>query len=371
MRKIVLTLLLILLPAVYSLACTSVIVSSKVSSDGRPIMLKHRDSGCLDSHIEYFKGEKYNFIALVDDNARTEPQSSVPFKGTEIWTGTNSEGFCIMNTATYDLKDDDVPSSLMDREGQVMYMALSKCRELADFEKLLDGLERPIGVEANFGVIDAHGGAAYYEVNNSKWVKFDVNALPEGYMVVTNFTRTGRKEDRKGVDRYEYVENIMKSSDLSKIDHKFIFSMISRSGAPVLRDISSSSTVYEGVRNGENPLHTVMWTALGYPVSAVYVPLMVVCGGHVPSFLKQDTSTGHALMCSNSLYFKDNGLNVTSKMKQIENVVDRRFESMYERWKNSKMTNQQFLRNYDVFMDKVLSEYKKVTSGIVPLDKNN
>ena len=42
---------------------------------------------------------------------------------------------------------------------------------------------------------DKVDGAAYYEVNTHSWTKFDVNEEPGGYMVVTNFTRTGRPED--------------------------------------------------------------------------------------------------------------------------------------------------------------------------------
>lgn len=63
----------------------------------------------------------------------------------------------------------------MDREGELMYKALLECKNLSDFETFLDNYPRPVGVEANFGVIDAEGGAAYYEVNNTRWVKVDAN----------------------------------------------------------------------------------------------------------------------------------------------------------------------------------------------------
>ena len=129
--------------------CTSVIISGRVRADGRPVMLKHRDSGELNNRMERFKGEKYDFIALVNFD-----------RPAEAWSGVNTAGFCIMNTATYDLKDDEVPAEQMDREGFFMYRALEICRNLADFETYLDTLTRPMGVEANFGVIDAEGGAA-------------------------------------------------------------------------------------------------------------------------------------------------------------------------------------------------------------------
>lgn len=218
--------------------CTSVIISGGVRADGRPVMLKHRDTGELNNRMEWFQGPGYSFIGLVNS----------PSQGGEVWSGVNSAGFCIMNTATYDLKDDDVPSSEMDKEGIVMYKALGICRSLQDFENMLDSLPKPWGVEANFGIIDALGEAAYYEVDNHSWKRFDVADQPGGYMVVTNFTRSGRKEDRKGVDRFQKASRIMDSADVSVIDHRFLFNEISRSGKPIMRDITSSSVVFEGDR---------------------------------------------------------------------------------------------------------------------------
>lgn len=52
----------------------------------------------------------------------------------------------------------------MDREGYLMSIALKHCRTVADFETLLTKLPRPLGVEANFGVIDSHGDGAFLNV---------------------------------------------------------------------------------------------------------------------------------------------------------------------------------------------------------------
>ena len=113
--------------------CTSAIISGKCTKDGRPLMWKHRDTGELNNRVEYFKGKKYGFLALVDS-----PESDVP----QAWAGTNSEGFCIMNTASYNLKDDDVPSSEMDKEGVLMFKALGECKTLEDFENILKEQKR-------------------------------------------------------------------------------------------------------------------------------------------------------------------------------------------------------------------------------------
>ena len=247
MKKILFTFFLAL-AAVPALACTSVIISGKVRSDGRPVMLKHRDTDHVSNDIRWFQGEKYSFIGLVNTDVPLEK---------EVWAGTNSVGFSIMNTATYDLKEDDVPSDQMDKEGYVMYRALEVCATVQDFEHFLDTLSKPMGIEANFGVIDANGGAMYYEVDNWRIrAKYDINEEPSGYRVVTNFTWSGREADRKGVDRYEKACSLLAETciPISEWDHDFLINKISRSGAPILRDISTASIVFEG---------DVMWASLG------------------------------------------------------------------------------------------------------------
>ena len=259
MRKI-LALLFVLVCSIPAFCCTSVIVSGKVRSDGKPVMMKHRDTDRLSNGIRRFQGEKYSFIGLVD--------TDVPFEG-EVWAGMNSAGFCIMNTATYDLKDDDVPAEDMDREGFLMYRALEICETVEDFEHFIDTLRKPMGVEANFGVIDAKGGAVYYEIDNWRIrARYDVDEEPSGYRVVTNFTWSGRKEDRKGVDRYEKASWLLEETciPISDWDHDFLINKISRSGAPILRDITTASIVFED---------GVMWASLGRPDRNPYCPFRI------------------------------------------------------------------------------------------------
>ena len=108
MKRLTASLLMLLAWMVPELACTSVIISGKVRADGKPVMFKHRDTSHLTNDIQWFQGEKYAFIGLVNTDVPLEK---------EVWAGTNSAGFSIMNTATYDLKEDDVPADQMDKEG--------------------------------------------------------------------------------------------------------------------------------------------------------------------------------------------------------------------------------------------------------------
>ena len=191
-----------ILVCIPSISCTSVIVSGKATKSGRPVIFKNRDTGNLNNRVNWKQGDKYSFIGLENASKTT----------TEEWGGTNEAGFCIINTASYNIKDDDIPDSKMDNEGVLMYKALGVCATISDFEKFLDEYPRPMGVETNFGVVDAEGGAAYYEVNNTRWVKYDVNdpaVAPRGYRVQTNFSECGRREDYQGYERYLTASAIM------------------------------------------------------------------------------------------------------------------------------------------------------------------
>ena len=300
------------------IACTSAIFTGKCTPDGRPLMWKHRDTGEPNNRVQYFKGDKYTFYALIN---------SPDFFNNEAWTGTNEVGFSIMNTASYNLKDDDVPSKMMDKEGVVMFKALATCRTLKDFEKMLDKYPRPMGVEANFGVIDAEGGAAYYEVNNDSWTKVDVNdpkIAPQGYMVYTNHSNTGRLNEGMGYVRYTNADKIVKEQIARNgaITVQWIMQNLSRTfyhsvlGIDLNKDkelvakcngwfmdqdfiprkSSTCSIVVEGVKKGETPKNTIMWTILGYPPVGIAVPLMVANGTDVPAFMTAE-GTGNAKMC--------------------------------------------------------------------------
>jgi len=372
MKKILITTLGLLLFAAEGLACTSVIVSGKATRDGRPVMLKHRDTDELNNRLQWFQGEKYSFVGLVNASWEKERAAQHPFAAGEVWTGTNSAGFSIMNTATYDLKDDRVPNEFMDREGELMYRALEICRDVADFETLLDTLTRPMGVEANFGVIDASGGAAYYEVNNRKWTKFDVNEEEKGYRVVTNFTQTGRPKQRKGVDRYRRACSLMPGvpevsyrTDEQRIHlikdgygHKGFFNVISRSGKPILRNITSASIVIEGVKTGENPLHTVMWTCLGFPTCIPYIPVLVLDSDHIPSYLKRSEDSDHAEFCDLAMDEKaKRGLAPRTEGLEVEKFIDEKFEVIMDNWREGGIDDAQFASFYDTFARLVYKQY--------------
>ena len=352
---LIITGLFLVVPA---LACTSAVFSAgSPYAAGRPVMFKHRDTDHTDNRMQWFRGEKYAFIGLVNADAGPAPR--------EVWSGANTAGFCIMNTATYDLKDDDVPASRMDREGFVMFRALEICATTADFEHLLDSLPRPMGVEANFGVIDASGGAAYYEVNNHSWTEFDVAREPEGYMVVTNFTRTGRPEDHRGVDRFEKASSILgalaeDSAGRGVFTHRELIGSISRSGAPILRNITSAVLVFEGVPAGSDPSGTVVWGCVGYPGTTAYVPMQVFDSDHLPSFVTAEkTRDDHCYASDTGLQWKGREEDPAMKscLFRTERFIEKRFIRLFAR--KDRMSAAAYGAAYDRLMKRYERIYRK------------
>ena len=221
MRKLLSVIIVYLVGWIPMFPCTSAVVSGRVTPDGRPLLWKHRDASDLNNRIVHFEAEggKLEFVGLVN---------GVDTMANEVWAGYNTSGFAIMNTASYNLKNDT--SSLSDREGVVMKQVLGECRTVEDFARLLDSLPRPIGVEANFGVVDALGGAAYFEVNSYEVFRYDVKDSPDGYLLRTNYSVSGRPNEGYGYIRYDNAARLFSRAAseqyYSRMDYRRLFPLV-------------------------------------------------------------------------------------------------------------------------------------------------
>ena len=255
-----------------ALGCTSMIVSGAYTADGRPLMWKHRDTGATN-----------NFLARVEPRDGRHGYVGL-FNGgdsllAEAWMGMNDAGFSIMNTASYNLAPDT--AKYVDQEGAVMSLALQECATVDDFERMLAGLPKPMGVQANFGVIDGRGGAAYFETDDHGWTRYDVG---DSLLVRTNFSVSGREGEGMGYIRYATAlhlsEEPMKSRSFTPLtftedmSRSFYHGLMGRDMYGddyvvnqdfIPRDISTSSLVVVGVKPGDDPSGIRMWGALGYP----------------------------------------------------------------------------------------------------------
>lgn len=261
-------------------ACTSAVISGRATKSGRPLLWKHRDTGTEWNHIEHLQGKRFAFTGLVNSNDAERK---------EVWAGANERGFAIMNTASYNMKPDSL-KYLPEREGEIMKQALGECATVAEFEEFLKNMPQPRALETNFGVIDAEGGAAYFEVWDYGYTKYDANdtaQYPNGYIIRSNYSFSGAQDEGMGYIRYQNAEYLLhKAYATGTLSAEWIFSSASRSfyhailgndalsSSPngwavdqdfIPRNSSSASVVVEGVSKGENPDATTIWSVIGYP----------------------------------------------------------------------------------------------------------
>jgi len=304
-------------------SCTTFLMSGKYTPDGRPILYKHRDTGTLDNALVFFTDGKYQYIGLVDSKESWKQ---------EVWGGFNSAGFAIINSAAYNNNFGDT-TKFSDQEGVVMKLALMSCATLADFEKMLTGMPKPLGVDANFGVIDAQGGAAYYETGNFGFKKIDANdpaLAPYGLLIRTNHSFTGKADVGGGYIRFAAASEALNMAlAQKKLDPQYLMNSISRNlkhsltGVNLRADLpadaattafrnfedfiprtsSAAVVMVVGAAMGEDPDNAMMWTLTGFPLTTMAVPVWVSAGKSLPLVVNMKDNM-HAPLCDAAMTLK-------------------------------------------------------------------
>ena len=295
-------LLLLLVPAAQlctgeAAACTTAVISARASRTGRPLLWKQRDTSSEANHLAHFRGERYAFTGLVDsDDLQLE----------SVWCGVNEAGFAIANNVSYNLRPDSLENKPY--EGLVMKRALGRCATVEDFERLLREMPHPNGLETNYGVIDAAGGAAYFEVWDYGYTRYDADDTPGGYLWRTNFSLSGRPDEGRGYTRYATAEEAMAEQAAGKFSPEWLLDSLGRSfrnavlGTDLMQEplpasglvldvdyipryTTTASIVIEGVADGEAPNASVLWCAPGYTPCCYAIPVWVAAGDRIPEVL--------------------------------------------------------------------------------------
>ena len=376
--------------------CTTAVVSGKYTVDGRPLLFKQRDTPDLENKLVAFSDGRYPYVGLVNTKDTL---------GKAVFGGFNQAGFAIMNSASYNLnpKDNGKDDGC---DGFIMKLALQKCVTLADFERLLDSLPKPLNVSANFGVIDAKGGAAYYETGNYKFRKYDTNntdVAPLGYLVRTNFSYSGDRSQDKGLSRYEAAQDLLYQASLTNSISIDFFIGISRSlkhglthtnlydDVPataevphfaafrdyIPRYVTASSIVIQGISKTEPANQTTMWTTLGSPLATVAIPVWITPGLELPEILVADKS-GQARLNKWSLQLKkrlfpiergegadyinlaalltkdQNG--ILQKVLAIEKQIQTQATGYQRKWRTAGQINEKELGLFYKWVDKFVSQ---------------
>lgn len=305
MKKIILSVIFAFVSLIVADACTSAIVSGDLTRSGRPIVWKNRDTGVEDNFIcQSISPEGMRYIGLY--NAGDSLLR-------DAWAGFNEAGFVIMNTASYNLAPDT--TDFVDQEGYVMRRALSVCRTLTDFETLLDTIAKPMGVQANFGVMDSKGNGAYYETDDYHYKKYGLTDSSCRFIIRTNYSYSGTEGGGYGYIRENNARSLMRPYVESKSITPEVFTdLLSRSFYHSLfdRDLcvsatdswiidqdfiprytSTASVAFELPRPDEPAGAVVMWVALGYPPCS-YVKAVTI--DNVPKEL-QPNAEWHSPFC--------------------------------------------------------------------------
>ncbi|MCF0214134.1 MAG: hypothetical protein HUK13_06810, partial [Muribaculaceae bacterium] len=209
------------------------------------------------------------------------------------------------------------PAEEMDKEGIVMSKALAVCRTVDDFEALLKSYPKPMGVEANFGAIDALGNGAYFETNNSEYIRYDLKDAPDGVLIRTNYSYSGRADEGSGYIRHENARHLfaphIAAGDFTpavlteEISRSYYHSLLGEDFAKkdvewvidqdfIPRYTSTATCAIEGVLQGENPAETTMWIGLGFPPCSEIRAVWLRDGG-LPEELRGIGPKGHSPLC--------------------------------------------------------------------------
>lgn len=297
-------------------ACTTAVVSAGASASGRPMLWKQRDAS-----------DPYNRIVHVKDGVQIAYTALFPTSDslcTLAYAGINVAGFGVMNNLSYNLRPDSLGFDT--KAGPLMALALGCCRTVDDFERLLREKERPMLLSTNFGVVDAEGGAAYFEVSDYDYTRFDVE--PGGYLFRTNYSLTGEEGRGRGFARYETMASLMAAR--KTFDPEFFF-RVGRSylngGDDALngvyrgwlnehdfipRSTTTACVVIEAPGAGDAPDSGLMWCAPGYTPCCYAIPVWVAAGENIPRCL---TGTAEANRLAAALY-----LSVHSDKDEIKKV---------------------------------------------------
>ncbi len=273
--------------------CTTAVFAGKATVDGRPLLWKNRDTSEENNEVVFIPGGVYDVLALISAGQTTS-----------VWMGINSMGFAIENSLSSDLE-----GSSSGENGSFMKQALQNCATVEDFELLLISTNSSGRLtKSNYGVIDATGAAAIFETGNHMYTKYDANnpgTAPDGFIVRTNFAKTGNGTGGGHTRYYRAIDLFKKRLLNSKVSHEYILKSVSRdlkndqidpyplpypgsqdsrpagyihTNYSINRHKTRSSVVFQGVLPGEDAWLSTMWVSLGEPGCGITVPLWTFAG---------------------------------------------------------------------------------------------
>lgn len=338
-------------------ACTTAIVSAQASATGHPLLWKQRDTG-----------NPFNTMVYVHSTDSTLAYTGLfnlnDARHRSAYAGENEKGFAIVNNNSYNL----AAGKYVTRNGDLMRRALESCSTVDEFETMLKA-ESPRAVEANFGVVDANGGAAYFEAADSSVRRFDV---PEGgWLVRSNYSLSGSEDGidfneagtsryyRTGYARYATASALM-SRHKGKFTPAFLIDGLGRSYYNEILGYDASKRFACGRAYDEDfiprPTTTssicfdgcgTVWTCVGYTPASYAMPLRVCA--ELPSCLADANALAEKLKREMHPLSRDSGV------KYIDFRIARRIMREVRRYEKEASS----LCGDNDALDKLFDEFKK------------
>lgn len=399
MRIIKLAAMLLMLAVVpEAMACTTAIISGRYTIDGRPLMLKNRDSSRMNNVYVSGDSAKYAWIAVVpieDDSDRG------------VMYGQNEVGLAVMNSTSYNLlQKTDNPLA----RGNIMCWALERCSTVDEFEAMIAEMKY-FSYGSNYGVMDAQGHAAYFECGHLGYKKYDVDdptVAPHGYIVRSNFSMSGDIKEGKGFARYNKAVEILEEDYQNKqlgwrsllkmarcLEHgmtkvNLYDQMPADENAEdiayfcdfIPRYTTASAYIVQGVKKGENPLLTTGWTCIASPMVTVTIPIWTAPASQLPQCVRRDEG-GRCLLVDWSTAFKSYiwpleysdgqnyirlgrlinkaGTGILQQIQPVEDEIVKRGEKLQKSFYKHNKIDERKLKEYYDWVDRfVADEYAKI-----------
>jgi hypothetical protein len=348
-------------------ACTIAVISSKITDDGKPLLIKLRDERDeYREEVKYYKpegDEKYGHMSVVKWGFS---------RGSNIYpdvingAGINDAGFIITNTTVSDI------NPLNEATNSNMYLlnyAITHCANLKEFEELLDNwnnIRKFSTVNGNFAVVDSSGGVAMYEIYapiqgaKVQWEKFDANSSVDdkgkflGFVVRTNdnqwspYSGGAAREKRAKEILTDLVNKgkinvkmVMRSlardvcGDVEKVD----IEALKERGVKIdsdleNRDIHNFLTetcisryntrfafIGKGINKGDDKRLITMWVNLGEPDVGIFTPYFPITK-KVPLYAWADpVSTQSMIVDNNSSSIMNDLIAHKGKLYVYDNLV--------------------------------------------------
>lgn len=278
MKKFLFVLLAGLVLAAEALACTSAIVTAQRSSEGAPLLWKHRDSSFSKTRVEYITPKKgFSYTAIVPDTKN--------FKR-DVYAGINEKGLGIFNTASHDLPEatqEEYDACTLKRVKSFMTLmayGLRRCSTVDEFEAYLKKTKRSKGFDTNIGIGDATGAVAYFEVWDLGYRRYDVNERSEGFDVRSNFSFAASGKRGFSERRYKVVMKQMKA----------------HSGNFKPQDFLAYSSSYNSIKFGDILANDKPYVCNNHSVARAtsVSSVVMVCDSKCPRML---VANGHPAAC--------------------------------------------------------------------------